>query len=202
MTGFPALTPRSRLIWDGQSHCLWPPTVVHDGRGPTPRRLGQLVHMLNGTVYPSITPAVGNTSWTVLATTAETRLRPYARPDDGLFLWGGQADIYTEGNSGAQTYADACAYADTARGWGFAVIVALTSPMLGGVQAGHETAVDEYNAALMADGGAHFDRVIDMHTAPFDAPTDTTFFEVDGVHLTDRGAQVAAQRIYDAHLFS
>ena len=192
-----------RVVFDGQSLCLWPPVVLTtDGRGPFPNRL------THGLGVPWETVALGDHAWGYegsgdplhLWTTIETRLFPQVRSgyDDTLMMLGGSADIYRDHRTGAEVFARAVAYSQAARDAGFGTVYAATIPPFAGALA--PTADDlqarlDHNALMMANADGHFEAVMDVSVAPLDDPTDTTYYEADQVHWTTAGAKAAAEII-------
>ena len=51
------------------------------------------------------------------------------------------------------------------------------------------------NALMVADGSGAFDAAIDISIAPYDDPTNPTYFQVDQTHLTQLGAHGIAEDI-------
>jgi lysophospholipase L1-like esterase len=183
------------IVGDGQSHSNFPmgfaiPNVVSTELG-----------------YPLSSVGVGGSSWSTLLTTVHTRLGPVLS-DDGsstavLLMIGGTQDI-VEGDTAATLYADAVAYAAAARSLatGPLYIVAATIPPAGpNVLSNHHfTEAEEAvrvaaNALMLEDGSGAFDAAIDIGIAPYDDPTDPTYFQVDQTHLTELGARGIAEDI-------
>jgi lysophospholipase L1-like esterase len=183
------------IVGDGQSHSNTPmgfaiPDVVSEELG-----------------YPLSNVSVGGSSWSTLLTTVHSRLGPVL-PDDVastavLLMIGGTQDI-VEGDTAATVYADAVAYAAAARSLatGPLLIVAATIPPAGPnvLSNNHFTEAEEAvriaaNALVLADESGAFDAAIDIGIAPYDDPTDATYFQVDQTHLTELGARGIAQDI-------
>ena len=183
------------IVGDGQSHSNIPmgfaiPNVVSTDLG-----------------YPLSSVGVGGSSWSTLLTTVHTRLGPVLSDDASstavLLMIGGSQDI-VEGDTAATVYADAVAYAAAARSLatGPLYIVAATIPPVGPnvLSNNHFTEAEEAvrvaaNALMLADASGAFDAAVDIGIAPYDDPTDPTYFQVDQTHLTELGAQGIAQGI-------
>jgi len=175
-----------RVVFDGQSlnlvglnldlttHTTYPEQVMADRR----------------VVWNNV--AISGASWTVLATTAATRLHPLANRNDNtlLVMCGGTADI-AAGDSGATLYADEVAYANAARTAGFDYIICTTLVGNSGNDAGEETARLNHNSLLLADASNAFDAVVDFDVPPIDDWTDLDYY-FDGVHWWVTGAEAAA----------
>ncbi len=201
-----------RLVFDGQSHNLWPPPGLYDRHGPYPAHL--MAGPLAGIAWANV--AIGNTAWGTpttpgtLAHTAPTRLHRHARNRPGctdlLVMFGGSTDTFGGGGlTGAQVYARALDYAARARAAGFHHVIAVTIPVTGpegGYGPGRPTAGEyaaqtEHNALMVAGAGTDWDAVVDLTRAPLLDPTDRTYWEADRVHLSGQGARIVAQLVHD-----
>ena len=183
------------IVGDGQSH----------SNIPTGFAIPDVVSMELG--YPLSNVSVGGSSWSTLLTTVHSRLGPVL-PDDAsstavLLMIGGTQDI-VEGDTAATVYADAVAYAVAARSLaaGPLYIVAATIPPAGPnvLNNQHFTEAEEAvrvaaNALILADGSGAFDAAVDITVAPYDDPSDPTYFQVDQTHLTEVAARGIAQEI-------
>ena len=183
------------IIGDGQSHSNTPsgfaiPDVVSTELG-----------------YALSSVGVGGSSWSTLLTTVDTRLGPVLSDNAAstavLLMIGGTHDI-VEGDTAATVYADAVAYAAVARSLatGPLYIVAATIPPIGPnvLSNYHFTEAEEAvriaaNALMLEDPSGAFDAAVDIAIAPYDDPTDPTYFQVDQVHLTQLGAHDIAKDI-------
>lgn len=109
-----------------------------------------------------------------------------------LAMCGGTADIIN-GDTGAQVYADMVSYADNARLAGYDLVVAQTITPAVVIIGGDETARQDANVLILADGDDAFDGVADAAAAPMDDPADTDYY-ADGIHPTALGASILAER--------
>ena len=121
---------------------------------------------------------------------------PHATANALLFI--GTNDIFTDMQTGAQTFAKHKSLAQQLRAGGYDNIIALT--MLPRNVAGHDTPRADFNALLLADVSGDYDTILDLTgVTELSDPTNTTYF-VDGTHLTDAGADVVASYVDDVLL--
>lgn len=180
------------IVFDGQSLNLIP------GSNTYPMQMMAELEF-DGYPLPWANVARGGASWTELTNGTDlypaAPLRLYPRANIGLqtvlVLCGGTSDIFTEGDTGAEIYADMELYADNARGAGFDFVVAQTITPYNGISAGQETARDDANARILADAGNAFDDTVNLTTDP-DMENPLSSYYVDGTHWTETGAGVAA----------
>lgn len=170
------------MIFDGQSLNVTPlPPDL-----PFPNRV-----MESHEGMPWWNVAISGTSWTVLSTTAATRLHPkfVGSTPNVLVLLGGQSDIM-DGDSAATVLADMVAYADAARTAGADHIVACTLPPAALLTAPQDVVRLAVNDLILES--EDFDSVADVAVIPELQDTgDLTYF-YDGSHWTAVGADLAA----------
>ena len=180
--------------------------VVFDGQSlnnqPSAGAASMPAKVMAGRGLPWCNVALGNRSWTVLASggtgtsPATVRLHPLARSyvRSILVMNGGATDIAggAENDSGAQALADFEAYATAARTAGFDSIIGVTMT----TAVVFATGDDDEQRLIYNDGiraSATVDAVADVAAAPELADyTDTTYFDVDQTHWSAAGATVAA----------
>lgn len=178
-----------RIVWDGQSHNWVPgPGQWFPGRSVP-------VQVMDGSDVPWQIIAINGTSWGTLATTVATRRNPQVRSTgtDVLVMLGGQSDVLQDAQTGAQAYARACSYRDSARVAGFGEVIGCTMPDIGpilGVTPTQHQALLDHNTLMRADSGS-WDAVADLYAVLPDA-LDTDLFQIDQLHLTTAGAALAA----------
>lgn len=174
-----------RVVFDGQSHNNIP-------AAPN----GMPSQLMSGRSIPWANVAVNGASWTsLLATVGSRRVYEQATLHAGqtiLVMTGGTQDIL-DGDTGAQVYADAVAYAEAARTAGYDYALASTIPDALNIDDDPDQAQAraDHNGLILADAAEAFDGVIDFDTALPDVG-DTTYWDVDFVHLKPAGAGVVA----------
>lgn len=188
-----------RVVFDGQSHNLLPGNVEPAPPWEAisgPEHLNYPSRLMAGRGIPWTNVAIGGASWTTLATTAATRLWPIAGTATAtiLVMVGGTNDI-TDGDTGAQAYADAVSYAEAARTNGFGPIIAGTIPGAASLNASHETQRQSHNALLLANGDGAFDYVVDFDATALADWTDPVYYFTDEIHWVAAGAQLAAETV-------
>ncbi len=200
-----------RIIFDGQSHNVWPPPALFDRLGPYP------AHLMAGPLagIPWHTVAQSGTAWGTPATpgtlayTAPARLHTHARNRPGcrdvLVMFGGSTDTFGGGGlTGAQVYARAVDYATRARAAGFHHVIGVTIPTTGpegGYGPGRPTPAEyaaqaQHNALMVAGAGTDFDAVVNLNTSPLNDPADPRYFMADRIHLTGHGARTVAALVH------
>lgn len=110
-----------------------------------------------------------------------------------LIVWAGTNDIALPTiASAATTYARLVAYCNARRAAGYSKIVVLTTlPRLAGGNVNFESDRQAYNTLIRAGWATFADALADVAAvAAIGAPNahlDTTYYQVDGVHLNDTG---------------
>lgn len=179
-----------RVVWDGQSHASVP---AYPNRMPD--------YAMAGINVPFTVVAVGGAGWDELDPTVNTRLFDQVRTgktDVLVMCAGGIGDIFDLGYTGAQTYTAAVDYKNAAVAAGFDACLITTTftvgPAVYAPTAGQLQAIADYNALVLANSGA-FDAVVDITAAPLNDPTNSTYFDIDQLHLKATGAAVAGGRL-------
>ena len=192
-----------RVVFDGQSRVNTPPWEGNPLLGYSWPRIA-----MSGLHVPGYDqPAISGTSLTVLASNFGTRAAPYIAPPSFeptiYVICGGHSDYTSEGNTGAQVYADAWALADLARSKGAVYVVCTTTLPSTVIAGGQETQRQAGNALILADASNKFDAQINLDVPRLDNPLDTRSY-FDGVHIygfpgqpgpqygTARAAEIAA----------
>ena len=179
--------PARRVIFDGQSLPLVPATAT----------LAFPARVMSGRGVPWTVTAVGASSWTAFScSAAATRTHIYGPMADRsiLVMAGGTTDL-TDGDTGAQAFADAISYADAARTAGFDRVIALTIPPSTALLNTEplETARTDHNTLMVADAGSDFDAIVDLSDDPDFEDATSTYFSVDETHFSIKGARAAAR---------
>lgn len=152
---------------------------------------------MDGTGHPAISIATNGDSFTDLLTHVDADFAPHCaagRSELLVILNGGQDDDYTELDTGAQIYADICAYADairaacTARGVTATVACMTLTPNY--LSPPGDTNREAANALIVADASNKLDHVIDLVVPPLDDYEDTAIYS-DGLHFTHDGGNPA-----------
>lgn len=179
-------TPTTRIVFDGQS------------LNTIPAAAGQAYphQTMRGRSEAYTVVAISGTSWTVLATTAATRLHPLGplATTSVLVMNGGTSDL-TEDDSGATIMADAVSYADAARTAGFDYVIVTTIPPAVHLTGARETARDDFNTLVVADAGGDFDAVVDFRGTVLNDYSDADYYIFDQIHWGVGGAKVAADLV-------
>jgi hypothetical protein len=209
----PALVADESVIGEGQSHNLSPSAPYGQA---IPYHVAATLAARSGAPVPVFTPAIGGTSWTVLATTFVARLLPYlpssARPK--IILNGGTQDVI-DGDTAATVYADMLAHARRIRlnSPAGAILIGCTIPPVdaanpltfGAWTAPREAVRVAANVLIAANADGGWDAVADL-AAVLPDPTDAESFQgagdgtfaIDGLHLSDVGAAIGAVEVITA----
>lgn len=176
------------------------PLVVFDGQSlpavPSVQNFPHLVMAGRGLPYHS--GCIGAASWTTLATTATNRVDLPQRAHDRavLVLCGGYTDIVGEGQTGAEALADQESYATARRTAGFDKVIACTMTYGTATSAGNITKIGDYNTLVRANSGAPWDGIADFAAqSELSDPSNSTYFDADGLHYKQAGAQIAANTL-------
>lgn len=111
-----------------------------------------------------------------------------------VFFWEGTNEIDAS-ETAANVYANLVAYATDAKAEGFRVVVATVIDR-GWGSAPKDLVKDQVNSMIRASGRGVFDAVADLAAMKeFSDSANTTYFNVDGIHLSETGAKVAAGEI-------
>ena len=104
-----------------------------------------------------------------------------------VIVWIGTNDILTNGQSGATTESRLNTYCTTLKNAGCKVIVTTLSAFVT-----NNTERVAYNTAMKANFASYANAIVRLdEQANLSDSTNTTFFEADGVHLTDAGYAIA-----------
>lgn len=182
----------ARVVFDGQSLNLSVPAGASEAdRWPNV--------LMQDYVEPWANVSRGGASWTALLAgdgmtvqPAVDRLWPQADNSAAktiLIMCGGTSDILFETNTGAETMADAIAYADAARTAGFSHVIGSTIPDTTLFNSTMDTARADHNALMVADAGSDFDAVVDLYGNGFNDSTNGSndYFSTDELHLSVNG---------------
>jgi hypothetical protein len=185
------LPPCDLIVWDGQSLANVPdaatayPAVVHASLTHTDKA----VRARNGT------------TWATRTVNADRRVDPLVRAVNGtrtLIDAGGTSDI-DNGMTAAAILADAEAYWTARRSAGFDLIIACTVPPIAGYSAPELAVRSTLNGSILASSVP--DAVVDWTAIPeLEDPTDTDYFDPDGIHFDANGAAVAGAAILPVYL--
>jgi hypothetical protein len=187
-------TPPVRICWSGQSML---------GIPVAPRDVPYMATVQVG-LPPWDNISHGGEGWAELLADRLAELQAARlRPADVhvLAMDGGQDDIispYPDTPTAAEAYAAAVAYATAGRTTGFDYVAISTmpafGPLFGRLTPDEQVVWDATNALIVANSGG-FDAVIRCDTPPFlDTSLAAGIFDIDRVHLTQRGGQVKADR--------
>lgn len=109
-------------------------------------------------------------------------------------IWGGTNDV-TSGATGAQCIAALDALIAECEGRGFTHFVLCTCLTITADTAPFIAARNAFNAHIASLASATV-AVVSLHTQPeLDDPTDTTYFNADGIHLNDAGKTVVGELV-------
>ena len=172
----------ANVVFDGQSYNLAPsPEVSYPAQ----------VMASSDDTWSVV--ALADTSWTVLATTADERTRP-SGGFDVLVMSGGFTDLAREYDTAEQVLADELAYAKAARARGFDAVIVLTIPPSTVLydRLGQEAQRVEHNRLLLVESTG-FDAVVNIEVPCIDDPLSGCYF--DGTHYTELGAGIVAELV-------
>lgn len=157
--------------------------------------VGKRVLDLHGGRSFGFTVALSGTSYAQRTTTAAARVDPYyvnARQTT-LIDVAGQGDL-DGGLTAQQVYDAAVAYKDARKAAGLGRYAICTVPHSTIYSAGEDAARLAYNALLLASD--EFDVVVDVAARPeMQDGSDTTYWDPDGLHPNQAGADVIAEEI-------
>lgn len=172
----------NRVVFDGQSLNI-------AGFG------GQWISQVMTGLGPYSNPSIGSTPWTDLITRAPQSVYPLAAKAQNAILVmgiGGESSLFTEHKTGAQIYAQLVAYSAAAKAQGFDKVLGLTVPPSTSITGSDETARTTLNGLILADASHAFDATVDISVSPLNDPTNTTYFNADGLHLKTAGSTVVS----------
>jgi hypothetical protein len=187
----PSTPATVRVVFEGQSML----------KTPTPSSADYAMEEIGPVSWRN--PAFPGGSWTVLlgggsvsgsrVLPASLRVFPYLTATvNVLVCLGGTTDILTEEDTAEQAFDDLVAYVDAARAVDPDIlVVAGTIPPSTLFSGPEDTERLGFNSLLLADADDDFDATFDVTVPPLDDPSDSTYYEIDGLHWKTPGAQAA-----------
>lgn len=193
--GVRAPAPDHRVVFTGQSRNLRPivpPDYLE--RSPT-KTFTFPARSMSGRRVPWAVPAINGAGWTTLLATpshlADMEMQPTRATDVHAVLQGGESEFINNVTNGPGVIALLNTYVALLRGYGYSTVTVLTVPGSSFITGVEDTSRLYYNAALLADGGATYDYVVDI-----DVPPLTYYFGnpmyTDNLHPSVAGAKEIA----------
>jgi hypothetical protein len=178
-----------RVIFDGQS-LNWSPAKPNNY--PT--------KLLSGRGLNSANVAISGFAWVQLKNLINDRMAHHLlRAPITIVIGVGGTTDYALNRTGAQVYADEVSWANSVRAAGADYIIQTTttpSTVFSGAQDSNRI---NGNLLVMADASNAFDYSVDLAGDPrLSNPIDTTYYNPDGTHPNNAGAQVIADLIAPA----
>lgn len=140
-----------------------------------------------GRILAYMSHAISGRNQTQINASITTNITPFVRVGDLIVLWEGTNDMYTNGLSGADAYANLVTYINTVKTYGASVIVAtviardFTSDPVDLM-----TRIGDYNTLVRANASSLGITICDLAADPvWDAradASDLTYYNADKIH--------------------